>query len=279
MPRCADTAIPILLAFSLAAALSGCSLPSWGAPLQSRNESPTSDSSADPISAWTNGSGTGTGSGTGSVLAASGEPAVAAGFYRVNRGDTLTAIAHEFGHDVSSLRQWNHLPAGGAVLAGQMLRVGPPAPPESAPAATATHAAAAAEKRVDTASAASRAAKARLAWPVDGALKGAFVAGKTRGITIAARAGEQVKAAANGKVVYAGGGMTSYGRLIIIKHDAHLLTAYGNNQALLVKEGALVKKGQPIAQASAATGDALVNFEVRDDGKPVDPLNYLPNHR
>ncbi|HEX7935532.1 MAG TPA: peptidoglycan DD-metalloendopeptidase family protein [Paraburkholderia sp.] len=273
MPRCADTAIPILLAFSLAAALSGCSLPSWGAPRQSRNESSISDSSADPISAWTNGTG------TGSATAASGEPAIAAGFYRVNRGDTLTAIAHEFGHDVSSLRQWNHLPAGGAVIAGQMLRVGPPATLASAPAAPAAHAAAAAEKRVDTASAASGVAKARLAWPVDGALKGAFVAGKTRGITIAARAGEQVKAAANGKVVYAGGGMTSYGRLIIIKHDAHLLTAYGNNQALLVKEGALVKKGQPIAQASAATGDSLVNFEVRDDGKPVDPLNYLPNRR
>jgi lipoprotein NlpD len=125
--------------------------------------------------------------------------------------------------------------------------------------------------------AASGNSKARLAWPVDGALRAPFVAGKSKGIVIAARDGEKVKAAANGTVVYAGGGIKAYGKLIIIKHDAHLLTAYGHNRALLVKEGTLVRKGQAIAEASAdAAQEAYVHFELRDDGKPVDPLNYLP---
>lgn len=86
-----------------------------------------------------------------------------------------------------------------------------------------------------------------------------------------------MRAAASGRVVYAGGGIAAYGLLIIIKHDSHLLTAYANNRALLVKDGALVKKGQAIAELSSDShGDASLHFEVRDGGKPVDPLLYLP---
>nr|WP_244201268.1 peptidoglycan DD-metalloendopeptidase family protein [Paraburkholderia rhynchosiae] len=211
------------------------------------------------------------------MLATPSEPAVPAGFYRVNPHDTLTAIARGFGRDASAIAQWNHLPADGALRAGQMLRVAPPVTVASGPAISTAGAATGGDKRADAALGSSGIAKARLAWPVDGALRGPFVAGKTKGITIAARAGEQVKAAASGRVVYAGSGITAYGRLIIIKHDSHLLTAYGNNRALLVKEGAAVKKGQAIAEASAdAAGDAYARFEVRDDGKPVDPLTYLP---
>ncbi|ALE59333.1 peptidoglycan DD-metalloendopeptidase family protein [Paraburkholderia sp. RL17-368-BIF-A] len=263
LPRCAAPRVLKLLAWSLAGALSGCSLLSPSTPLL---EAPVS-SSYDPISAWT----------AGNASAALNPPTVPAGFYRVNPGDTLTAIAHDFGRDASAIAQWNRLSADGSLRAGQILRVAPPAATQNVAAATDQRAATAADKHTDAALTTAADAKARLAWPVSGAVTEPFVAGKTKGVTIATRAGEQVRAAASGRVVYAGGGIAGYGQLIIVKHDSHLLTAYGNNRALLVKEGAPVKKGQAIAEVSAdAAGDASVHFEVRKDGKPVDPLAYLP---
>ncbi|WP_332261482.1 peptidoglycan DD-metalloendopeptidase family protein [Burkholderia sp. WSM2230] len=271
MSRCAQPLVTMLLALSLSSPLSACSLRSPGAPL---SDAPAGEQ-MDPIAAIA----------TGSALAAQGETAVPSGFYRVNPGDTLTAIARDFGRDVSAVARWNRLPADAGLRTGQILRVAPP--PSSAsgnPAATNARTPASADKRADkredTASGTARDAKARLMWPVSGAVEQPFVAGRTKGVTLAAFADEQVKAAANGKVVYAGGGIPGYGRLVIVKHDPHLLTAYGNNRALLVKEGALVKKGQAIGQAATdASGDASMRFEVRQDGKAVDPLLYLPRRR
>ncbi|MHA7164638.1 peptidoglycan DD-metalloendopeptidase family protein, partial [Burkholderia pseudomallei] len=112
---------------------------------------------------------------------------------------------------------------------------------------------------------------------VRGALLNTFDDSKNKGINIGGPAGEAVKAAADGRVVYAGNGLRGYGNLIIIKHDATYLTAYAHNRALMVKEGDAVTKGQKIAEMGNSDSDrVMLHFEVRRQGKPVDPLKYLP---
>jgi lipoprotein NlpD len=114
-------------------------------------------------------------------------------------------------------------------------------------------------------------------WPVRGALVGTFDDAKNKGINIAGNAGDPIKAAADGRVVYAGNGLRGYGNLIIIKHNSTFLTAYAHNRALRVKEGDAVTKGQVIAEMGNSDSDrVMLHFEVRRQGKPVDPLQYLP---
>jgi lipoprotein NlpD len=119
----------------------------------------------------------------------------------------------------------------------------------------------------------------RWVWPTRGRILRSFQSsgrGK-KGIEIGGHDGQPVKAAANGKVVYAGSGLVGYGRLIIIKHNENLLSAYGHNSKLLVSEGDQVEAGQQIAEmGSSGTNRTGLYFEVRKDGKPVDPLSYLP---
>ncbi len=116
-------------------------------------------------------------------------------------------------------------------------------------------------------------------WPADGKVVGTFVAGDQtkQGLDIAGRAGDPVRAAADGEVVYSGNGLIGYGELIIVKHNADFLSAYGHNRKRLVKEGERVKAGQEIAEmgATSASRDEL-HFEIRKNGKPVNPLDYLP---
>ncbi|HYS62291.1 MAG TPA: peptidoglycan DD-metalloendopeptidase family protein, partial [Paraburkholderia sp.] len=214
----------------------------------------------------------------------SGSPAVTAGFYRVNPGDTLNGVARAFGREPSALAQWNHLPPDGGLLVGQVLRVAPPVAARGQgsdiPADMQGGVSADTHGSVPESPRPPAVRTARLAWPAGGPLNAPFVAGRTKGIVIGGDAGEQVKAASAGRVVYAGGHIATYGQLIIIKHDAHLLTAYGSNRALLVKEGAVVKRGEVIAEMGADPGGrASLRFEVREDGKPVDPLKYLPNRQ
>ena len=98
-----------------------------------------------------------------------------------------------------------------------------------------------------------------------------------KGVGIAGKAGDPVVAAADGKVVYAGAGLRGYGHLIILKHNNTYLTAYAHNQKLLVKEDQNVKKGQKIAEMGDTDADRVkLHFEVRRQGKPVDPIRYLP---
>jgi lipoprotein NlpD len=119
----------------------------------------------------------------------------------------------------------------------------------------------------------------RWQWPADGTLASAFLAGEPtrQGIDIAGQAGQPVRAAADGVVVYSGSGLVGYGELVIVKHNDAWLSAYGHNRARLVNEGQLVKAGQQIAEMghSGAARDML-HFEIRYNGKPVDPLSYLP---
>jgi lipoprotein NlpD len=96
-------------------------------------------------------------------------------------------------------------------------------------------------------------------------------------VSISGRVGDPVVAAADGRVVYAGAGLRGYGNLIILKHNDTFLTAYAHNQALLVREDQAVKQGQKIAEMGSSDADRVkLHFEVRRDGKPVDPLLYLP---
>ena len=114
-------------------------------------------------------------------------------------------------------------------------------------------------------------------WPASGKTVGAFSEGGSKGLDIAGKAGDPVIAAADGKVVYSGTGLRGYGKLVILKHNNSYLSAYAHNQAIAVKEGHAVTKGQKIAEMGNSDADQVkLHFEVRRQGKPVDPLKYLP---
>ncbi len=114
-------------------------------------------------------------------------------------------------------------------------------------------------------------------WPANGKLLGTFSEGGNKGIDINGKAGDPVLAAGAGKVVYSGTGLRGYGKLVIVKHNNTYLTAYAHNQNLLVKEGQSVTKGQKIAEMGNTDADQVkLHFEIRRQGKPIDPLKQLP---
>ncbi len=114
-------------------------------------------------------------------------------------------------------------------------------------------------------------------WPASGAMINGFDEARNKGVDLAGRPGDAVLAAADGKVVYAGAGLRGYGNLIILKHNNTYLTAYAHNQALLVKEDQTVRKGQKVAEMGNSDADRVkLHFEIRRQGKPVDPMKYLP---
>jgi lipoprotein NlpD len=114
-------------------------------------------------------------------------------------------------------------------------------------------------------------------WPAQGNLLATFDEAKNKGFDIAGKAGDPILAAADGRVVYAGSGLRGYGNLIILKHNNIFLTAYAHNQSMLVKEDQNVKRGQKIAEmGSTDTDQVKLHFEIRRQGKPVDPAKFLP---
>jgi len=114
-------------------------------------------------------------------------------------------------------------------------------------------------------------------WPSDGKIVATFDEGKNKGIDIAGKAGQQVMAAGAGKVMYAGSGIRGYGNLVIVKHSNSLLSAYAHNRSIVVKEGQNVNKGQVIAEMGDSDADSVkLHFEIRQQGKPVDPSRFLP---
>jgi lipoprotein NlpD len=116
------------------------------------------------------------------------------------------------------------------------------------------------------------------AWPSNGPTIGSFEEGKRKGLAIGGKAGDPVMAAGDGRVVYAGSGLRGYGNLVIIKHNGDYLTAYAHNQTLLVKEDQLVRKGQKIAEMGSTDSDRVeLHFEIRKQGKPIDPAKQLPS--
>ena len=116
------------------------------------------------------------------------------------------------------------------------------------------------------------------AWPSAGAVVSPFDEGKVKGLVIGGKAGDPVLAAADGRVVYAGSGLRGYGNLIILKHNNTYLTAYAHNQTLLVKEDQAVRRGQKIAEMGSTDADSVrLHFEIRKQGKPIDPAKLLPS--
>ncbi|PNE79043.1 LysM peptidoglycan-binding domain-containing protein [Burkholderia thailandensis] len=191
---------------------------------------------------------------------------VPAGYYRVNSGDTLASIASAFGQRPLDVASWNHMALTDMVMPGQVLRVAPP-PSATTPAPP-------------PAAAQPEAAAPALAWPAHGTVTTPFGAGRNHGIVITSTDGDRtVRAAAPGRVVYAGTGVAAYGPLVILKHENGLITAYGHNERLLVNEGDAVSAGQPVAEmATDASGRSTFEFEVRRNGKAVDPLGLLPRN-
>ncbi len=115
-------------------------------------------------------------------------------------------------------------------------------------------------------------------WPADGKILATFEEGKSKGIDIAGKAGQKVRAASAGKVMYAGSGIRGYGNLVILKHTNNLLSAYAHNKTIVVKEGQTITKGQVIAEMGSSDTDTVkLHFEIRHQGKPVDPSKFLPS--
>ena len=239
------------------------------------------------------------------------ENAGKAGYYTIKPGDTLIRIALETGQSHKDLARWNALEDPNKIEVGQVLRVVPPVANETV--AVAKPVASSSVSAVPLGAAASAPAKAASApasapaaaasapvtaaapapapapvvagseddlgwiWPGNGAVLAGFDEVKNKGLDIGGTAGDPVLAAAEGRVVYAGAGLRGYGNLIILKHNNVYLTAYAHNRTLLVKEDQSVKKGQKIAEMGSSDADRVkLHFEVRRQGKPVDPAKYLP---
>jgi lipoprotein NlpD len=231
------------------------------------------------------------------------------GVYTVQRGDTLYSIAHAFGVDFRDLARWNGITDPGLLAVGQALRIAPPAesgavvvtpiapsgatevrplpgpgapPVASAPGTPGLPGAQVAkpetkpETKVDPKPVPAE-STVSFQWPASGKVIEGFEEPRNKGIDIAGNEGEPVSAAADGEVVYVGSALRGYGNLVIIKHTDDFISAYAHNRQILVKQGQSVKRGQRIAEIGKTDADRpKLHFEIRRQGKPVDPMRYLP---
>jgi lipoprotein NlpD len=188
----------------------------------------------------------------------------------VRRGETLFSIAWRYGEDPADVARWNRLGDGSLIHPGQVIRL---SPPTGAGSRSVSRPAPRPLPKVPNQPA------PPWAWPTSGRINVEFGGkpGTGTGILINGKAGQAVKSAAAGRVVYAGSGLIGYGQLIILKHNDTYLSAYGYNASLLVREGESIKKGQRIAtMGEGPEGKARLHFEIRRNGKPVNPRQYLP---
>jgi len=239
---------------------------------------------------------------TSGAAAASAEPAPP-GYYRVKRGDTLYRIALENGQSYRDVAAWNNIANVNQIEVGQLVRVVPPgadvnaapgvttapvaagtvqsqpidqARPAGTPVPPAASAGASAPAAAAPASAPMAEGAVKLVWPASGQVVGKFDEKGNKGIDIAGKKGDSVLAADDGRVIHVGP-LRGYGNLVIIKHNETYLTAYGYNDKVLVAEQATVHRGQKIAEMGNSDTDRVkLHFEVRKNGKPVDPMRYLP---
>lgn len=234
------------------------------------------------------------------------------GYYTVKPGDTMMRIGLETGQSWRDIVRWNTLDNPNVIEVGQVLRVVPPgvdagavaargvaptrvetrpldtkplpaagaasAPPVApAPAAVPPIATAAASAPAQTPTTAQGDEDINWLWPSSGPVVASFDEARYKGLAIAGKAGDPVLAAADGRVVYAGSGLRGYGNLVIVKHNNTYLTAYAHNQSLLVKEDQPVRRGQKIAEMGSSDSDRVqLHFEIRRQGKPIDPTRLLP---
>jgi len=223
------------------------------------------------------------------------------GFYTVKPGDSLLRIAFDNGQNWRDIVRWNNIGNPDRIEVGQVLRVVPPtadagavstkpvamarsdaprpldvkpdsrpvpSPVASAPAAASSPAASA--PRGDD--------ELPWSWPAAGPVIAGFDDPRNKGLDLGGKAGDPVYAAADGRVVYVGNDLRGFGNLVIIKHNDTYLSAYAHNQTLLVKDLQVVRKGQRIAEMGSTDSDQVkLHFEVRKQGKPIDPARVLPN--
>lgn len=226
--------------------------------------------------------------------------------YVVEYGDTLYAVAFRLGLDYRTLARYNDIAPPYVIKVGQELRTRPtaathsidgradvsPVPdtaPETMPAAAATPTHTDSDNAVSQTSAGVPRADGRELgnqpvdrwfWPAKGKVSRAYSEDLHKGIDLAGDKGDPVTATAGGTVVYAGTGVTGYGALLIVKHNEAFLSAYGHNDVLLVAEGQRLEAGQVIARMGSSGADAVkLHFEIRRDGRPVNPTELLPRRR
>jgi lipoprotein NlpD len=297
---------PVRLAAIASAALVlvGCNTTPNRAPVEDRMATPKAAVTAAAPAVTT----------TTPPLAEPAKPALAdpgsrAGYYTVKPGDTLIRIGLDTGQNWKDLVRWNNLENPNLLEVGQTLRVvAPGVDPGAAtsrpvastrvePRPLDPRASAAASAPMTTAAVTPSLAPAPTAaatppststtregddditwsWPAAAAVSAPFDESRSKGLVFRGKAGDPVLAAADGRVVYAGSGLRGYGNLVILKHNATYLTAYAHNQSLLVKDDQQVKRGQKIAEMGSTDADAVqLHFEIRKQGKPIDPARLLP---
>ena len=230
------------------------------------------------------------------------------GYYTVKSGDTLIRIGLDNGQNWKDLMRWNNLSNPNLIEVGQVIRVVPPGVDPTAATTRPVTAARVETRALDAKSAASAPAAAGSAplaggaaasvagastreaappregdddinwgWPATAPVAVPFDDARNKGLVFRGKAGDPVYAAADGRVVYAGSGLRGYGNLVILKHNGTYLTAYAHNQTLLVKDDQNVKRGQKIAEMGSTDADSVqLHFEIRRQGKPIDPARLLP---
>jgi lipoprotein NlpD len=196
--------------------------------------------------------------------------------YTVRSGDTVYSIAWRHGVDYRDLARWNKLPSDYRIYPGQVLKLRGPAGTPQQPAPSAAPKAGTPASKPPAPPAADDVAV--WLWPTEGESAAVRHAPTdSQGLTISGHEGQIVRATAAGRVVYTGSGLRGFGNLLIIKHSNVFLSAYGHNRALMVKEGEQVAAGQPVAEMGLGPGQmAMLYFEIRYNGRPVDPRWYLP---
>lgn len=215
-------------------------------------------------------------------------------YYTVERGDTLYSIAWNFGLDYHDLARWNDIGEDYVIHPGQRLRLTPPddGTRDGGRVRTADAGAVPASRGEGETGESVRSDPVRdriryegaqgaptWQWPAEGELVATFGNGTSggKGVDIGGRVGRDVLAAASGRVVYSGSGLIGFGKLIIVKHDDRFLSAYAHNDKLLVDEGDQVQAGDRIAaMGRGPDSKPMLHFEIRLNGKPVDPMRYLP---
>ena len=218
------------------------------------------------------------------------------GYYTVKPGDTMIRIGLDHGQNWRDVVRWNGIENPNLIEVGQVLRVLPPQadasarasqgmalpkveskPLDARPAAPASVGGSAPAVVAPPPAAAQADDEPAWAWPSAGTVLAGFEEGKQKGLAISGKVGDPVLAAADGRVVYAGSGLRGYGNLVIVKHNNTYLTAYAHNQTLLVKEDQAVRRGQKIAEMGSSDAERVqLHFEIRRQGKPVDPARLLP---
>jgi lipoprotein NlpD len=205
-------------------------------------------------------------------------------YHLVRSGDTLYSIAWRYGQDYKHLARANKIVPPYTIFVGQKIAL--------TGAGSATRDAARRKKKAGKAALVKKknqslsrrisspdagSSRVNWRWPMKGTVLRNFDGKISKGIDIASSSGARVNAAADGVVVYAGGNLRGYGKLVIIKHNDHFLSAYGNNRVIRVSEGEKVKAGQMLAEAEVSSSNVeMLHFEIRQDGKPKDPIGYLP---